>query len=257
MAVPSDDPSRRLIGYFHDCLEGEFAHQDLADPFHKAQHSVRCVVWPDSLKKLHGNGSDSLFRVGCLLPVENQGIRQLFGRYQLVRQDFQLMVGLVTCRTYDDNVNLISESPLYVGSLNRLASDPAPDDVLVDIRDLIVNPIFIESVPCLERVRLPLSANRLEEVEQTLNNNGRSCTLSDSSAWLWLRKRSRIASSVLHELGELSTSGSDLSDPVAQLLGFRAKPKKKPAASTPELLPTSLTKPQEEAVLNGARYPSA
>lgn len=259
MAVPSDDPSRRLIGYFHDCLEGEFAHQDSADPFDKAQHSVRCFIKTGGRKKLSGEIYDTLLSFGdTFLPLYHEEIRQLSGRYQLVRQDYQLMVGVIGHWAY----GAASESPLYIGSVEQLASEPKPADALINIRDLDINPAFASHIADLERVQLPLGDNRREELQQSFRYQIPLSDLEQISkrhgvvrAWLWLRKKSRIASSVLHELSELSTKSADLSDPVAQLLGHSSKPRAKPATSTPELLPTSLTKAQEEAVLNGANFP--
>lgn len=263
MAVPSDDLSRRLIAYFHDCLEGEFAHQDFADPFDKAQHAVRFFVAPEGRNKLNGGGSDNLLRFGDIRGIfDQEKALKLSGRYQLVRQDYQLMVGLISCSTYDDNVELISKSPLFVGAIEQLPPEPKSNDVLVNLLDLNVNPAFTESFPGCQRTRLPLEANTWTEFQQRFRDKQPQCVLDkvndpvrDVYGWLWLRKRSRIGRSVLHELSELSAKGAELSDPVARLLGYRATPSVAPAASTPELIPTSPTKPQEAAVLNGARFP--
>ena len=260
MAVPSNDQSGRLIAYFHDCLEGEFAHHDTVDNFRRGSRHLLTA----SLDPGHGHHrfpeKNAHFCQLCIGDFSTSDeMEEIAIRYQMLRQDYQLVACLGTYKSYYESLGrrLVRNDPLFIGSIDEL---PTCSDELMALKidNLVLNPDLVSRYPALEDLPLPNSPVRWQDLSTELSSRyGLEVAANDKGVplELLLRRRSQLSSSVMHELSEMSKPSIPLSGPVAQIIGLDPATGQDDANSAPELLPSSLTRSQEQAVLNGARRP--
>lgn len=252
------DLPQRLIAYFRDCLEAETRRAGSGDLFSRGQrdHLFFPLPAPTAPETLQAT------RV-VNLDVAADALQRLSELQQLHQQDYQLNIGLFPLALMsedDDGRPQELRAPLLIASINTPL-----DQVRFDTVGFVINPLLEDA---LEPGPTSATGSVIQTCYDFLRQHGLQhigipserqlrATANAGPAWydsgvLWLSRRSQMGRSVIHELSQLSSPGTLLSAPLAQLLGQRGQQTPPNAQSRPEQLPTSLTDAQRMVLQRGA-----
>lgn len=281
------DLSQNLIKYFRDCLSKEGFDQPLTDMFTRSHkdHVSSCGFFcasasissaPKRPRRWHSDDKLTFEALGF-----GNGNVDAFASTQLLKgQDYQLMLGLypIAASTVDDEGKTQRiRAPLLQMPCDLSEGQPTVEVLLSDmpisvdaleynpaVLDLFDDPLptldFSSDMGCLDHIeaflRQRLSEPELNKdnwhssgIKQGLLRGGK--IFWGEFAVCWFSRRSRIERSVMHELSLMAESDQPLSPPLLQILGDEQQDAQK-SISTPDRLPSPLTRAQESALVNGA-----
>lgn len=259
---PAADPAAAvaaLLRYFRDCLVADGGERELDDAFASGEREHHLVPL---------DAPDAAIETLTLPPAKG---RALARAVRVQRQERELLLGWpFVCGPHPERSERRLRAPFFIAAARveeswgdfRIVAEagslrinpvvlaalglPRDDTVEADERD----PRLAEAISrllALRRIDLPAHAERLPTT--------RAATPAlVSAAAVWMSQRSRVAASSAFELESMAAGGT-FSPCLQQLLGQPPTTSSPGPEARPASVPARLSKAQEQALINAARYP--